>query len=734
MPANARTWKTSTLLRPLSLSLLVALFGALLLILPLGQSWEEELGLALLFEQRGPRAAPAEVAVIPIEHQAAVALGQVNDPARWPRRLHARIIEQLHAAGAAAIAFDIHFKEPRDPAEDAALSRALREAGNVTLFAYLERETLRLDEAGAQLAGIERLIPPAPEFAAAAARIAPFALPKVPVRVSRFWTRQPAAGDLPTLPLAMLEQYSLPALRAALAAAPDTNNAALATRLAREPAAVFEQLRAAPDRFDALQARAPDPAARRQIAALGAAYRNAPHPFLNFYGPPRSITTLAYDQVLKAEPGALAAQLKGKAVFIGFAEERQPAQRDGFYTVFSQADGLDLSGVEIAATAFANLLHRDTLRAPATLGMLLLVLGYGFVITYLCRRLPALLALAAGLALAGGYYAAAAQLFNTQNTWLPLIIPLLIQTPLALFLGLFGHYWQSHEARRHLRATFGHYLPEPVIDRLLEHRDGVHAPGEHAFGVCLATDAASYTGLAETLPPAELSALMNEYYQTLFAPVRARQGIISDVVGDAMLAIWPAPRAETAPRAQALAAALELRTAAAHFCRRPGRPALSTRIGLHCGGLVLGNVGALDHFEYRAVGDIVNTANRIQSLNKTLGTTLLVSAETLEGVSGFASRRLGPFLLAGKQQSVVIHELIDRTGELSAHQQQLIERFAQALDHFEQGRWPEARAAFAGLRADFPEDGPSRYFAERCAHFIAQPPAHWQGVLNLDHK
>ncbi len=552
MPAHTRTWKVSTLLQPLSLSLLVALLGALLLILPLGQNWEEELGLALLFEQRGPRAAPDEAVVVPIEHQAAVALGQINDPARWPRHLHARLIEQLHAAGAAAIAFDIHFKEPRGAAEDAALSTALRAAGNVTLFAYLERETLRLDDTGAQLAGIERLIPPAPEFAAAAARVAPFALPKVPVRVSRFWTLQHSAGGLPTLPLAMLEQYSLPALHAAAA---DANNAALAARLAREPAAAFEQLRTAPDQLDALQARASGPAARQRLAALRAAYQNAPHPFLNFYGPPRSITTLAYDQVINADPAALAARLKGKVVFVGFAEERQPAQRDGFYTVFSQTDGLDLSGVEIAATAFANLLHRDTLHAPATFGMLLLVLAYGYAITYLCRRLPALAALAAGLALAGSYYAAAAQLFNTQNTWLPLIIPLLIQTPLALFLGLSGHYWQSHEARRHLRRTFGHYLPGPVIDRLLQHRDGVHAPGEHAFGICLATDAASYTRLAETLPPAELSALMNEYYQTLFAPVRAHQGIISDVVGDAMLALWPAPRAEAAPRAQALAAA-----------------------------------------------------------------------------------------------------------------------------------------------------------------------------------
>ncbi len=201
-----------------------------------------------------------------------------------------------------------------------------------------------------------------------------------------------------------------------------------------------------------------------------------------------------------------------------------------------------------------------------------------------------------------------------------------------------------------------------------------------------------------------------------------------------MLALWPAPRAEAAPRAQALAAALDLRVAAENFCRRPNHPELPTRIGLHCGDLVLSHVGALDHFEYRAVGDIVNTANRIQALNKALGTSLLISAETLDGVTGFVTRPLGPFLLAGKQQSVVIHELLGRAHEVDLHQRQLIEQFARALHHFEHGRWTEASAAFAALHTAFPADGPSRFFAERCAHFLAQPPAQWQGVLRLDHK
>lgn len=726
-------WQPSMLLTPLALSLLTALSGAVLLILPLGQSAEEAVGLDLLFQQRGARAAPAELVVIPIEKHAADALHLSNRPEHWPRALHARLVDRLHQAGAAVIVFDIHFKEPR--ADDAIFATALRRADNVVLFAYLDRDSTE------PLAQIERLIPPTPALADAAAAIAPFALPKLPVRVSRFWGRQDAAGGATTLPLAALEQYALsgvPALAAAVkpqdaAAAQDLEHA---SRLGRR--AALAELRAfmrtvPAETWSKIEHALPQDA-RTRLAALHEAYHGDPHPYLNFYGPPRSVTTLSYHETLDADPAALADKVRGKAVFVGFAEQRQPQQRDSFHTVYTQPDGLDLSGVEIAATAFTNLLHRDSLQAPLSLAALSLVISYGLLIAALCRRLPALTAIAGGLALAATYYFSAAQLFNARHLWLPLVVPLMVQTPLALFLGVFGHYWQSRHEGRQLRRTFGHYVPDHVIERALTHDDGLRAPGEARYGICLATDAARYTHLAETMHPAELSALMNEYYETLFAPVRAHQGIISDVIGDAMLAIWTGPHTQGLLRAQALAAALDLRAAADEFSRRPGRPALVTRIGLHCGELMMGNIGALDHFEYRAVGDIVNTANRIQSLNKQLGTRLLASENALEDIKGVVTRPLGRYRLAGKQQCVAIHEVLGREHEVDATRREYLARFAATLQLFADGRWQTAQTAFRSLQREARDDGPVQFFIEQCQRHLAQPPVDWQGVLVLAEK
>src|SRR3569623_1149791 len=424
MSPKTRTWQPRALLTPFFISLLTALLGAVLLILPLGQSAEENVGLDLLFKQRGARDAPAEAVVIPIEQRAADALGLPNRPERWPRALHARLVDRLHEAGADTIVFDIHFKEPRD--DDGVFAAALRRAGNVVLFTYLDRDNAE------PLAQVERLIPPTPALAESAAAIAPFALPKLPVRVSRFWSLQESAGGAATLPLAALEQYALADLPA-LAAAMKTRDAAAAQRLKQ----------AAPsETWNEVAHSVPREAAMR-LTPLHDAYDGDPHPYLNFYGPPRTIMTLPYSDVLDGDPATLAAQVRGKAVFVGFAEQRQPQQRDSFYTVYTRADGRDLSGVEIAATAFANLLHRDTLQAPASLAALLLVIVYGLVAATLCRRLPALAAIACGFALAAAYYFVAAQLFTTRHLWLPLVVPLMVQTPLALFLGVFGHYWRS---------------------------------------------------------------------------------------------------------------------------------------------------------------------------------------------------------------------------------------------------------------------------------------------------
>ena len=136
-------------------------------------------------------------------------------------------------------------------------------------------------------------------------------------------------------------------------------------------------------------------------------------------------------------------------------------------------------------------------------------------------------------------------------------------------------------------------------------------------------------------------------------------------------------------------------------------------MGLHFGEMQLGNVGATVHYEYRAVGDTVNTATRIEGLNKLLGTRILVSASVIEGLQGFIIRELGTFLLKGKTQPITVFELVGTIGEISNMAQnwsQFIVAFSKALDYFKAKHWQQAVNEFRALQQEYPDDGPTRFY------------------------
>ncbi len=743
-------------IRAISLGLTIAALGVGIYVLFNGAHLEENLGLTLLFKQRGSTQAPGEVIIVTIDKVSADRLRLPNDPEKWPRSLHAELIGKLVNAGVAVIVFDIYFKEQRSPAEDGVLAEAMRRAGNVILFSYIKREILPIsnDPSGSAVqATIDRVMPPTPRLADAALALAPFTLPKVPVRVSRFWTFRPSTGELPTMPAVTLQLHALDVYSDLLALIselrpdealqlPRSTDEALAEAglvgLVASLRAFFNNRPAlAQSLLDKLQ-REPTQnggaGKRERLVALLKLYQGDNARYLNFYGPPRSITTVPYIDVLTGD--ALSqVDFQGKVVFIGFSERLQPEQKDGFYTVFSQTSGLDLSGVEIAATAFANLFEGKTIVPLNPVPLLLLIMVFGVSIAAVCRLLPTSTAIVASVAFAGTYLGVCFYFFRRTGAWLPVIIPVFLQTPVALFVSVFLRYGETNRERKRIRRAFGYYLPNKVVDQLADNVGGMRTNGQLLYGICLATDAEQYTRLAESMDPQTLAELMNRYYGVLFEPVRARAGIISDVVGDAMLAIWSATRDEPGLRSKACEAALEITEVAEQFNRSLGGPSLPTRIGLHAGQIMVGNIGAMDHYEYRAVGDIVNTASRIQGLNKKLGTRILASQETLEGLKGFVTRELGSFRLAGKQQALVLHELLCRIENQTGDCRQLCRVFAGGLAAYKAGAWEDAAEKFSKVLEKATADGPANFYLQLCRSYVKAPPADvWDGVVCIDQK
>lgn len=727
--------------------LIIGLLG--LTLIPAGFPLEKNFGLALLFKLRGAIKAPQEAVIVTIDKVSADRLNLPTETKKWPRSVHAELIAKLKKRNAAVIIFDIFFNESKDKSDDDILTKAIKNAGNVILCERLNREIISLAD-GEFFSGelhIEKRAKPTAAIAQGAAASLPWPLPRDSGGISQYWTFKTAAGDVPTLPTAAFQLYALHTYDKISRSLNKSNNAET-TKLPTvkglpESGDLEDFIRQLLNSFrtnlslgEVLRKGIKDTPELTQdeinsLESLIKMYEGPASLYLNYYGPPGTIKTLSLFEVLSDNE----IDLSGKAVFVGLSERLWPLQKDGFHTVYSQENGLDLSGVEIAATAFANLLKNTPVQPVRPLFHMIIIFTWGMSLGILCRAAQPKLSLPSLLGLEFVYLFIALKAFETKGIWLPVIVPLLVQAPLAFIVAVTWKYVETNRERQIIRKAFGRYLPEQVVDELAKDLAGVQPTSRRVYGTCLFTDGQQYTKLSEAMDPGDLSALMNRYYKAVFEPVRRRGGIISDVVGDSMMALWTATNPDVKQKNQACLAAMDICAAVQAFNQSPADHALPIRIGLHAGYMALGNIGAEDHFEYRAVGDIVNTASRIEGLNKYLDTQCLISEDALAGLAAFTSRKLGNFLLAGKSRPVAIHELLCRSEDETDRLTTFCNLFSEARQAYESQSWEDAAKLFSNCLVMKPVDGPSLFYIERCKEFIAKPPdENWDGIMRISNK
>jgi adenylate cyclase len=576
-------------------------------------------------------------------------------------------------------------------------------------------------------------------------------LPKVPARVNQAWLFKASSGDIPTIPVLALHQYAAPAFKelqhelgeqglrmdSEFGAAPEMHESGNLCDLVRR---IRQTVQAHPEYLNNSGWNSSSHAPHRQTGLLRAVYQGPDYQYIDFYGPPQTIQTIPYYQVFRpggtGQPVRDGFDWKDKAVFVGNSERYQPDLKDDFHTVFSEDNGTDLSGVEIMATVFANLLEGRSIQPIDQVFQVTLVALWGLTIGVLFYSAPGFAAIASALILAVSYLMISAAWFEKSGAWTPLVTPLLLQLPLALLAALLLRYLAAYKERGRIQRTAGYFLPREVVDLLPEWKQGdLQSAGRLVEGVCLASDAENYTSFAENRDPRELKELLNRYYELLFQPVRIRGGSILDVAGDAMFAFWENNPCPIQTRLNACHAAMEIQARiAAGDCNRESS-LLPTRIGLHAGKMIIGNVGAGDHFEFRAVGDMINTTARIEGLNKSLRTRVLASAEVASEVEGIVTRRAGKFRLKGKDNHLDIYELVCRPEDCRPNFLELREMFLDGLNQYETGRWREARSIFQTIINRFGSDGPSLFYLQLCDDYSKHaPPEPWDGVYTLEVK
>lgn len=739
----------------------VGLIGILGSMVPIFSDAEENLGLDMLYILRGPEKTRTDVVVVAIDSESAGALDLPLSLHQWPRLLHSQLIDQLTARQAAVVAFDLLFQEPQEEVSDQALAAAMRSAGNVVLTQAIDRRTMPLpDQNGVRSAHvtIERVISAIPILADAAIGQAPFPLPKVPIKLNQFWCFRSASGNMPTLPVVAFHIYAKEAFLDFIHLLVDVDEH-LADRLAiprenefnlRTMVQLIRPLRMLVEEDARLVPRALErlehgssgrmsPRTIRLVRSLLNLYGSGNSRYLNFYGPPGTIRTISYHRLVNAAALPQSNEhiefKKDTAFFVGQTDSNWIKTHDGFYTAFSGASGKDISGVEIAATAFSNLLEGKGVYPLGPTASLLFFAGWGIFVVSVSLYFSTAFSATGLLLLNGVYFYVAFVQFKSSGVWYPLVVPMLLQTPVAFIAGLICKYRKATIERKNIREAFGHYLPDEVVDRLSTNLKALNLGGQVFYGVCLFTDAQNYTTLSESMDPGSLTELMNAYYEAIFKPIKANGGLVLQVVGDSVMALWTASEPKCEIKSAACLAAVEITAAVDQFNRRVGAHAMPTRIGIHAGEMLLGNIGAMNHFEYRPVGDIVNTASRLEGLNKFLGTHVLVSHEALGQDNGFLERSVGRFVFKGKSQPVHVYELLPHEQSAADEKTAVCRMFASGLAAFQHGQWEEANEWFDRVLRSDPTDGPSLFYIERCRSIRPTPPdGDWDGVVRLDQK
>ncbi|TNE81709.1 MAG: adenylate/guanylate cyclase domain-containing protein [Gammaproteobacteria bacterium] len=727
-------------LKAVGLGTLIGIGGMLFGLSPVGAVFETGLGLSWLFNLRGVVNPPQEVAVVAINSRTGAMLDLPESPQEWPRSIHGQLVDNLVQRGASVIVFDVFFGAGKDPDQDQLFVDAVNRANRVVLVEKLtgKRQPIT-DRDGVHVGSVwvEELVSPMEHLAKAAKGLAPFPLPKLDAAVYEFWTFKSSVGDAPTMPAIALQLHATGALQSwqALLAGwqlPVSEPPVLPEKLGKsaEVRNLMRQWRGALVNQNEASLIWPELATAdgQLLRALAALYSGEPHRFINFYGPPGTIPTIPYHAVIKGSDPNLppeALDFTNKVVFVGFSDLYDPGQPDRFYTVFTGEDGVDLSGVEIAATSFANLLTDDALKPVGTAETALLLALFGFFLGLMIYLLPAIVGVPLALVLAGLYVFWAQWQFNAAAVWWPLATPMLVQFPVALFAGLLAQYLL--ERRRSIQVTeaINYYLPENVARELTENRLDPAQANKVVYSTCLATDMAGFSTIAEQMPPDKLASFLNEYFEALAQPLKNHQVDVTEFRADAIMCAWTAGGPSVSIRSKAIFAALEAVEAIEHFKVRHQMLGAKLRIGLECGNVYVGHAGGGGHFVYSIVGDCANTASRIEGLNKHLGTQLAATAAVTEGLDDLLLLRpMGKFQFVGKTEGLPIVEILASRSDATPDQLDLCSRFAAALQCFQQGDWVSAETHFQELLSHFPDDGPSLFFRARCQKYLAgaEPP------------
>ena len=211
------------------------------------------------------------------------------------------------------------------------------------------------------------------------------------------------------------------------------------------------------------------------------------------------------------------------------------------------------------------------------------------------------------------------------------VIWALITQILASTVAFYLNYRTQYRLRQQIKRQFEHYLDPRQVKQLQKNPEQLKLGGETRYATFLFTDVRGFTSMSESLPPEQVTYIMNKALTAQQAAVQKYGGMVDKYIGDAMMAIFNAPLDQTDHEEQAIDCGLQIienMEALNQEMKQEGLPEIAIGIGINSGNAVIGNMGSESRFDYTAIGDAVNTAARLESATKEQKVDLLIGEST----------------------------------------------------------------------------------------------------------
>jgi len=353
----------------------------------------------------------------------------------------------------------------------------------------------------------------------------------------------------------------------------------------------------------------------------------------------------------------------------------------------------DMAGVEIHAHALATIVSGGTNKDVSIyVSIIFIILLVSLIIMISTLEINTLLKLSLFILIFLSMWGLGA-ILESYNITTP---PLFSASLGLIFSSVIGIYVCGRRQRKHrkfISNAFSRYVSPELLKELQRDPTNLRLGGERREISLIFTDIAGFTGLSEKISPDILVGNLNEYLDGMSDIVLRHGGVIDKYIGDAIMVMFNAPNDCSEHPVNAVNCALEMDKYGQMFCDKSELSGIRwgvTRIGVHTAAAIVGNIGGSVRFDYTSIGDAVNTAARLEGINKLFGTKTCVSEAIVEKCTDLNFRPIGELILKGKTKSLKVYEPVSNS---YAH----MAKYEEAYRNLESGHTEIAMDAFTKI-------------------------------------